>query len=138
MVDVSLLVADVDTALRTLPQITVFDGHVPAKVPEMGGYVLPYVVIWAGIGDEPQEQTSCGVHSTDTLIWDFQTTTVGATADVCRRVAQDVKTALNNLPTGTGRVRPNPDGFQQQTPILDTSVTPARFMLPVQWRLITN
>lgn len=138
MVDVSLLVADVDAALRTLPNVGTFDGYVPAKVPEAGGYVLPYVVIWAGIGDEPQEQTSDGLHSTDTLVWDFQTTAVAATADVCRCVAADAKTALNNLRSGTGRVRPNPDGFQQQAPILDTSVTPARFMLPQQWRLITN
>lgn len=138
MVDVTLLVDDVETALGTIPSISVFDGQVPTKVPEAGGYILPYVVLWAGIGDNPGEQTSCGTHSTDTLIWDFQTTAVGATPDICRRVAQDTKAALTNLRSGTGRVRPNPDGFQQQTPIPDNSVSPARFMLPTQWRLITN
>lgn len=138
MVDATLLVADVKAALETIPQLTVFDGQVPTKVPEAGGYILPYVVIWAGIGDNPEEQTSCGLHSADTLIWDFQTTAVGATPDICRRVAQDVKHALTNLRVGTGLIRPNPDGFQQQQPIPDNSVTPARFMLPQQWRLITN
>ena len=138
MADPSALAAAVRTALEALPDVSVFDGHVPAKVPEIGGYVLPYVVLWAGIGDNPGEQTSCGTHSTDTLIWDFQTTAVASSADACRRAAQDVKITLTNLRAGTGRIRPNPDGFQQQQPIPDNSVTPARFMLPTQWRLITN
>lgn len=138
MADPSALAAAVRAALGALPGISVFDGQVPVKVPEVGGYILPYVVLWAGIGDNPGELTSCGQHSTDTLIWDFQTTAVGATADICRRVAQDVKNTLTNHRAGTGRIRPNPDGFQQQTPTPDNSVTPARFMLPQQWRLITN
>ena len=138
MADPVALVANIRAALATLANVSIFDGQVPTKVPEAGGYILPYVVIWAGVGDNPDELPSDGLHDTDTLIFDFQTTAVGASSDICRRVAIDVKTRLTNTRVGTGRVRPNPDGFQQQTPIPDNSVTPARYMLPIQWRLITN
>lgn len=140
MVDPTLLAAAVVATLKTLPGVTTYDGYVGEKVPTdpSGKYVLPYVVLWAGIGDNPDEQTSDGMHAADTLVWDFQTTSVGSTSSICRAVAQDVKAKLTNMRAGTGLIRPNPDGFQQQTPILDTSVTPARFMLPTQWRLITN
>lgn len=138
MVDPTALVADVKAALAGLGGVTLFDGYVPVKVPEAGGYILPYVVLWAGVGDNPEELTSCGEHGTDTIVWDFQTTVAGSTPDVCRRVTADVKATLTNRRTGTGKIRPNSDGFQQQEPILDPSVTPARFMLPIPWRLITN
>lgn len=138
MVDATQLANTITTKLRTLPGVSTFDGQVPSKVPEAGGYILPYVVLWAGIGDNPDELPSNGMHSQDTLVWDFQTTTVAASADTCRRVANDVKKLLTNLPAGTSRVRPSPDGFQQQQPIPDNSIIPVRYMLPIQWRLITN
>lgn len=140
MVDPTPLVAIIDAALRTVPGITVYDGYVPTKVPTdaSGQYVLPYVVIWAGTGDNPPEQSACGEHEEDTLVFDFQLTIAGANPAICRSVNQYVKAKLMNLRAGTGRIKPNPDGFQQQSPILDTQVTPARFMLPKQWRLITN
>lgn len=115
-----------------------YDGHVPEKVPETDGYIDPYVVLFAGLGDNPLEPTACRTHSTDTVIWDFQTTVAAATADLCRQAGNAVKASLTNLPAGTGRVIPNPDGFNQQAPILDTQTTPARLMLPLQWRITTN
>jgi hypothetical protein len=115
-----------------------FDGYVPEKVAETEGYIDPYVVLWAGLGDNPFEPTACGTHNQDTVIWDFQTTVVAADPDTCRRAAKEVKARLMNLAVGTGRVKPNPDGFNQQAPILDTQTTPSRFMLPVQWRITTN
>lgn len=114
------------------------DGHVPKTLPETDGYIDPYVVLWAGIGDNPFEPTACGTHSTDTLVWDFQTTVVGATADICRAAASAVRAALVNLPIGSGRVKPNPDGYNQQSPILDTQSSPARLYIPLQWRITTN
>lgn len=115
-----------------------FDGYVPLKVPETDGFIDPYVVLWAGVGDNPFEPTACGTHNTDTLVWDFQTTVVGATAETCRQAASAVRAALVNLPIGTGHVKPNPDGYNQQSPILDTQSSPSRFMLPLQWRITTN
>ena len=138
MVDPSTLTGPVRAALRTVPGITEYDGFVPEKVPETDGYPDPYVVLWAGSGDEPDELTADGVQDGDSIIWDFQTTAVGATPEICRAVDHAVNTALTNLMVRTGRVRRNPDGFNQATPILDTQTSPARFMLPRQWRLITN
>lgn len=138
MADPVQCAADVMDALAAIPGITEYDGFVPVSVPETGGYPDPYVVLWAGTGDGPDELPADGRQTTDTLIWDFQTTAVGANPAICRAVDKAVKAALTNLAVGTGRVRRNPDGFNQQNPILDTQTSPARFMLPRQWRLITN
>lgn len=138
MADVNTCAVAVLAALRTVPGSGTYDGYVPVKVPETGGYVDPYIVLWAGGGDTPDELPADGRQADGPLIWDFQTTAVGASPDVCRAVDTSLQAALTNLPVGTGRVRRNPDGFNQQAPILDTQTTPSRFMLPRQWRLITN
>ena len=118
--------------------VTFYDGQVPEKVPETEGFIDPYVVLWAGVGDNPFEPTACGTHNEDTLVWDFQTTVVAASADTCRAAARAVRSRLVNLTMGTGRVKPNPDGFNQQAPVADNQTTPVRYMLPLQWRLTTN
>ena len=138
MVDPDALTGPVLAALRAVPGITVYDGAVPTSVPETGGYVDPYVVLWAGNGDEPDELTADGVQDGDSLVWDFQTTAVGADASICRQVDAAVNVALRNLRVRTGRVRRNPTGFNQDIPRLDTETSPARYWLPRQWRLITN
>jgi hypothetical protein len=138
MVDAADLVDPVAAVLTAIDGIAFHDGYVPKALPETGTYIDPYVILWAGTGDEPDELPACGVQDGDSIIWDFQTTAVGATAAICRAVDKEVAAALTNLPVRTGRVRRNPDGFNQATPILDTQTSPARFMLPRQWRLITN
>lgn len=138
MADPTPFPAAIEAAVLQVPGLGFYDGHVPAAVPETDGFIDPYVVLWAGLGENPAELPTCGTHSDDSLIWDFQTTVVAASADTCRRAAKDVKAQLTNLVLGTGKVRPNPDGFNQQAPILDTQTTPSRFMLPLQWRAITN
>lgn len=117
----------------------VHDGYVPDKVEsDAAGYVLPYLVLFAGTGDFPGEDLADGTIDSDSLIFDFQTTSVGPTSQHAAGVDVEVVGALLNLRVGTGRVKPNPDGFNQQVPIRDTNITPARFMLPRQWRLYTN
>ena len=138
MVEPNSLTGPVLAALRALPGITVYDGYVPAKVPETNGYIDPYVVLWAGNPDEPDELPADGLQDGDSIVWDFQTTAVGADPDICRNVDAAVNTALKNLRVRTGKARRNPDGFNQQYPILDTQTSPARLMLPRPWRLITN
>lgn len=138
MADPVALAAVVQAAVESLSGVSFFDGNVPKDVPEAGGFILPYVVLWAGVGDNPDELPSSGQHDSSTLIWDFQITIVGANPDRCRRVAKDVLAKLINTRAGTGRIRPNPDGFNQQFPIPDASIIPSRFMLPLQLRLITN
>lgn len=132
---------DMLAALKALRDLNgrVHDGYVPDKIPtDTGGYVLPYVVFHGGGGDNPDEPSSDGKLDSDVLVYDFQTTSVGPSPGHAIGVDQLIKGALQNLTVGTGRIRPNPDGFNQQTPIRDPNITPARFMLPRQWRLITN
>lgn len=139
MVDAIQYRSAVIAALRTIRGITVYDGNVPQKVPvDAAGYVLPYVVFHGGIGDEIPERDLSGRVDMGGLRWDPRTTTVAANADICARVAQDVRRALTNLPLGTHCLLPNPDGFKQETPFPDTTITPARFMLPAPWRLDTT
>lgn len=139
MVDPEELSAAVLTALGTVPDTGgVHDGYVPKAVPETDGYIDPYIVLWAGTGELPREQPADGREADGPLVWDFQTTAVGATPAICRAVDKAVSLALTNLAIRTGRVRRNPDGFNQQAPILDTQATPSRHYLPRQWRLITN
>lgn len=126
-------------ALRTIYGVSgVHDGFVPEKLPETDGFIDPYIVLWGGGGDNPPDLAADGRQNTDTLIWDFQTTAVAATPGLTRQVDQAIRNKLTNLTVGRGRVRRNPDGFNQQAPLQDTQVTPSRFMLPRQWRLITN
>lgn len=138
MADPTEIADTIIAALKTIPGITVYDGYVPSTVPTSGGFILPYIVLWAGAGDGTGELASCGVWDGDTLIYDFQDTVVAANPSVCRSVVKAADAKLLNLRVGTGRIRPNPDGFNQATPTLDTQTSPARFMLPRQRRLITN
>lgn len=139
MADVLTYRAETLTALRTIAGITVYDGYVPDKVPtDAAGYILPYVVLWAGVGDEIPERDLCGLVDLDGLRWDFQTTTVAASAGLCAQVGNVVRLTLTNLPMGSHHILPNPDGFRQEVPLLDESITPARFMLPAPWRLDTT
>lgn len=126
-------------ALRVGTGVTVYDGEVPERVPEdAAGYIEPYVVLFASDGDALQETDLSGRLDTAGLRWDFQTTTVGASADVCSRVAGAVRRTLTNFPLGTYHVLPSPAGFTGATPVKDTTVAPARFMLPRVWRLDTT
>lgn len=138
MVDVEALALDITAKLRTVAGISVFDGSVPKSVPEAGGYILPYAVLWLGMPDDPREQTADGRHNDETENLDFQTTVVASNPAACRAVSQAVKQALKNHRAGTGLIKPNPDAFDQKLPIPDTTITPTRYMLPLQWRLITN
>lgn len=130
-------------ALRSIPGITVFDGYVPTNIPQdPGGFIQPYVLFTAGEGGEvggvdPERDLSNQV-DLDGLIWDFQTTSVGASPGVCVAVARAVSLRMTNYPMGTSHVVPNPDGFVVPTPVRDSSETPARFMLPRPWRLATT
>ncbi|MET4059949.1 hypothetical protein ABIB35_001494 [Arthrobacter sp. UYP6] len=139
MADALPLRAAVLAALRSIRGITVYDGYVPDKVPvDAAQYILPYVVFFGGVGDEIPERDLSARVDLGGLRWDIQTTSVGANPDICASVAQTVRRTLTNLPLGTHYLLPNPDGFKQETPIRDTTITPARFMLPAPWRLDTT
>lgn len=139
MADPTLYRSQVMAALRALPGITVYDGHVPSAVPvDPKGYPLPYVVLWGGVGNDLGERDLSGRVDVTGLRWEPQTTAVGATASICADVARAVWLALTNLPLGTYYLLPNPDDLGQRVPVLDPTETPVRFMLPQLWRLDTT
>lgn len=139
MADPTLYRAQVIAALRQVPGITVYDGHVPKELPEDANhFILPYVVLWAGAGNEIPERDLSARVDTGGLRWEPQTTSVGPTAGHAADVARAVYLQLVNLPLGTHCLLPNPDGFSQSVPQLDPTETPVRFMLPQYWRLDTT
>lgn len=134
------LYARIKTPVNALAGLSgrVYDGQVPKAIQtDASGYVLPYVVLYAGVpGDLPADRDATGLVDTGVLDWPFQTTCVGASALICMSLARDVQLALTNLRVGDGYVKP--DGFTTPVPLPDNQVTPARFFLPLQWRLITT
>lgn len=119
----------------------IFDGYVPTTIPkDPSGFIRPYVVIFAGTGtDLEAERDSTGQVDMGVLDWPFQTTVAAADALSCMRLAHDVRLALANLPVQAGFVKP--DGYSAtggDRPLLDNQVTPARFYMPLMWRLTTT
>ena len=57
--DPNILHEQLLAALRALPDIgaRIYDGIVPENVPEAGGYIRPYAVVFSGLGsDLPEER----------------------------------------------------------------------------------
>jgi hypothetical protein len=127
------------TALARLGEGLVFDGAVTKAIPtDASGAIKPYVVFSAGTGDVVGDEALCGTPSWDAVDWRFQTRCFGPTADHTRRLAWDVTQALTGLRIRDGLVKPDQDSFRVDGPLLDPGVTPARFFLPLSWRLITT
>lgn len=127
--------------LKKIPGLTggVYDGDVPDHIPSDGKWIKPYVAVWAGVGgDIPLQRDLTNLVDPHGLDWRPRITVVGATAAVCRDASQAVRAALLNLPIGPGYLKPDDDLNRQLTPISDHTVTPARFYLPLQFRLITT
>lgn len=141
MVDPIALSDELLAKLRALPDVgeRIYDGYVPDKVPEAGGYVRPYALVMSGLGtDLPAERDLSKLTDIDVLDWHPQVNAVGATARQCRQVAHQISQALTNTWIGGGWLQPDEDAFRVNTPVLDDQVTPARFFLPLPWRTITN
>lgn len=127
--------------LRALPDIgaRIYDGYVPDRVPEAGGYIRPYALVMGGLGaDLPEERDLTRLTDTGVIDWAPQINVAAADPRTCRLAAQQISAALTNTWHSGGWLQPDPDGYRVNTPILDNQVTPARFYLPLPWRLITN
>lgn len=142
MVDPNELHAIVFNRLKAISELggRVHDGYVPDKIAtDAAGYVLPYVVVFSGIGsDLPAERDLTMLDDVGVLDWATQTTCVGPAPPQCLGVAQLVRSSLQNLPIGRGWLQTDVEAFRTVTPIRDTTITPARFFLPLRWRLITT
>jgi len=88
--------------------------------------------------DLPEERDLTRLADTTVHDWAPQTTCVGPTPGHARDVAVAVAKALTNARIGNHWLLPDPDGFRTATPLIDNQVTPARFFLPLPWRLTTN
>lgn len=131
--------AAVIAALEVGTGVTVYDGWVPEDVAEdEAGFVEPYVVLYSGDGDAIPERGLSGHLDLDSLRWDFQTTAVGASPQVCGDVGGRVRRTLTNLALGTYHILPSPVSYTGTVPVKDVTVNPARFMLPRVWRLDTT
>lgn len=141
--DPYILYVSVRTQINAIAKLggNIFDGVVPTTLPkDANGFIKPYVVVFAGTGtDIESERDLTGKVDMDILDWPFQTTVVAADAISCMRLAHDVRLALSNLTVLAGRVKP--DAYSttgNDKPQLDNQVTPARFFMPLMWRLTTT
>lgn len=134
--------AQVETILKAIPNLggRVHDTYVPESIPkDTAGYVLPYVLVASGTPtDLPTERDLTGRADTTVHDWMLQTICVGPTPNHARLVAQDVATALTNTRIGNHWLLPDSDAIRPQTPAIDDEVKPARFFLPLFWRLTTT
>jgi len=140
--DVTQLNTELMATLKAIPALggRIYDGYIPGKLEtDASGFIRPYVLLLAGIpADLPAERDLTRLADTTVADWAPQTNCVGPTPTHARSCAQLVAQALTNARIGNHWLLPDPDGFRAATPIQDNQVAPARFYLPLPWRLTTN
>lgn len=136
------LLDELEALLKQQPHIGehIYVGYVPGEVAtDPTGKVLPYAVLFAGLGsDLPAERDLSQLADTTVLDWAPQINAVGPTAGHALKVAVQLRKALVGARVGNHWLKPNEDSFRVEKPILDTTVSPARFYLPMNFVLITN
>lgn len=127
--------------LHKIPSLSVYDGVVPARVPEYpyGGGIKPYVALWMGSGTDiwDDRDLATGMDYTGTRMV-FQTTCAASTVPLLLEAAHSVKLYLSGLRVGSGEVMPVDEQQSAAYPLPDDAVTPARVFLPLQWQLATT
>lgn len=139
--DATQLNTELTVTLKAIPALggRIYDGYVPEKLPTDGaGYILPYVLLLSGITADIQDPDLTGKTDTQVHDWAPQTNCVGPTPAHSRACAQLVAQALTNTRIGNHWLTPDADAFRVMKPLTDNQVTPARFYLPLSWRLTTN
>jgi hypothetical protein len=136
------LIERIKTQLATVPGLfpgNVFDSQVPTTLPkDSAGFIRPYVVIFAGTAtDIPEERDLTNLADMSVSDFRFQTNCVGPTGSHARDLADAIRLALTNLPVGGGFIKPDPDSFRTDV-LPDNQVIPARFYMPLMWRLTTT
>lgn len=139
MIDPTLIRTSVLDALRAVPQLTVFDGAVPEKVPtDSTGHIRPYVAVYAGAPVGLTETGLCSRPDTDSVTRWVQTTLVAASPGHLDPLATTVARALTGLRIGTHHLAPDRDQHATTVPLVDQSISPARYFLPLQWGITTT
>lgn len=139
MIDPTLIRTSILDALRAVPQLVVFDGAVPAKVPtDAAGYIRPYVAVYVGAPTGLAETTLDARPDTGSVTRWAQTTLVAASPGHLDPLATTVVRALTGLRIGTHHLAPDRDQHATTVPLVDQSISPARYFLPLQWGITTT
>lgn len=123
-----------------LPDEQLFlDGIVPTKVPTYPiGDIKPYLVLFFGAGTDIADDRDLNqTVDYQGSVFRFQTTIAATTADQVLQTSHRVKRTLTGLLIGTQTVKPDTDQQASATPLWDTTETPARAFLPLQWTIQT-
>ncbi|AZL13784.1 hypothetical protein CXR25_13875 [Brevibacterium aurantiacum] len=109
---------------------TVYDGMVPESVETMtGGYILPYLAVWAQPLREHAEQALA--YCDPETAGGVNVTAAGHSAGTVRAWSQAVVQALNRVPVPGGGQYVH---AEPHVPIqYDTAVTPARYYQPLSF-----
>lgn len=129
----------VDALTGIHPNVTIFTGTVPEKVPSWGTCIKPYIGLWVTTSsDDPFARAVSGLADVDAVRISVQTQIVAADEVGVYQLADLVRDRLTNRRVGTGVILP--DTFQQESAYIltDTSVTPSRPYLPLMWTLQTQ
>ena len=128
--------------LDLVPFVKVYDGDVPQDdppltIPNSGGVVKPYVVLYAGGGTATSDR-ACQTPSV--LGWAPQVSVVAGYPVDCLQAVDRVRAELTGtrltLDDGTTGILREPEGDR---PILkDESVSPPRFLYPLQYRIVAT
>lgn len=128
--------------LRGIPALEgrVHDGEVPDDIDaDDWGHVLPYVVLFTGVGrDLAEERDLSRLPTAEVADLTFQTQCVGPSSGHALAAALDVRVHLISLPLGRGWLQPDDRALGALSPIRDTNVTPARWFMPLRWRLVST
>lgn len=132
----------VDTLLKAIPELggRIHDTYVPDKLPMEPGGVrpLPYVLLASGIATSLGDESLGGRTDLTARDWRAQTNCVGPSPSHAREVAEYVAAMLADARVGKHWLKPDDDAMRTQVPIKDDNVTPARYFMPLFWRLTTT
>lgn len=95
-------------------------------------------MFFTGIPADIGDSDLTGMTATQVYDWTPQTNCVGPTPAHARACTEMVQTALTNTLIGNHWLKPDTDAFRVAVPIKDEQAIPARFFLPLSWRLTTN
>jgi hypothetical protein len=139
MIDPALIRTSVLDALRAVPQLTVFDGAVPEKVPtDSTGHIRPYVAVYAGAPVGLAETGLCSRPDTDSVTRWVQTSLVAASPGHLDSLSTQVAGALTGLRVGSHHLAPDREQHATTVPLPDQSITPTRYVLPLLWGITTT
>lgn len=139
--DASTYHAQAEALLKAIGSLDgrIHDGYVPDSIPTDGVYILPYVLMFSGTTTDIEEERDLrGLADLSTHDWRMQTNCVGPTPSHARAVAGLIQATLTNARIGNGWLLPDNQAFRTSVPIKDDDVKPARFFLPLSWRLTTT